>query len=105
MASAKQNTVVDTRTVTAAEANTRIKRCFRKKRPIFLWGPPGIGKSQLVEGITAEMDGFMIDLRMGLMEPTDIRGIPFYNKDTGLMEWAPPIDHHNILLSCCFLTK
>lgn len=92
MASAKKDTVVDTRTVTAAEANTRIKRCFRKKRPIFLWGPPGIGKSQLVEGITAEMDGFMIDLRMGLMEPTDIRGIPFYNKDTGLMEWAPPID-------------
>jgi hypothetical protein len=26
------------------------------------------------------------------MEPTDIRGIPFYNKDTGKMDWAPPVD-------------
>jgi hypothetical protein len=26
------------------------------------------------------------------MEPTDIRGIPFYNKDMGKMDWAPPIE-------------
>jgi hypothetical protein len=26
------------------------------------------------------------------MEPTDIRGIPFYNKEIGKMDWAPPID-------------
>jgi hypothetical protein len=26
------------------------------------------------------------------MEPTDIRGIPFYNKDLGKMDWAEPID-------------
>jgi hypothetical protein len=26
------------------------------------------------------------------MEPTDIRGIPFYNKDIGKMDWAPPVD-------------
>ena len=34
----------------------------------------------------------MIDLRMAQMEPTDIRGIPFFNKDLGKMDWAPPID-------------
>jgi hypothetical protein len=59
---------------------------------VFLWGPPGIGKSELVEGITEELDGLMIDLRLGQMEPTDIRGIPFYNKEIGKMDWAPPID-------------
>jgi MoxR-like ATPase len=26
------------------------------------------------------------------MEPTDIRGIPFYNKEVGKMDWAEPID-------------
>ena len=26
------------------------------------------------------------------MEPTDIRGIPFYNKDSGKMDWAPPVE-------------
>jgi MoxR-like ATPase len=34
----------------------------------------------------------MIDLRLGQMEPTDIRGIPFYNKEVGKMDWAEPID-------------
>ena len=34
----------------------------------------------------------MIDLRLGQMEPTDIRGIPFYNKDSGKMDWAPPVE-------------
>jgi hypothetical protein len=34
----------------------------------------------------------MYDCRLGQMEPTDIRGIPFYNKDIGKMDWAPPID-------------
>jgi hypothetical protein len=38
------------------------------------------------------MGGAVIDLRMGQMEPTDIRGIPFFNKDIGKMDWAPPID-------------
>ena len=73
----------DNRTVTSAQARKSILRAFDKNRPLFLWGPPGIGKSELVESITAELGGHMIDLRLGQMEPTDIRGIPFYNKDTG----------------------
>ena len=82
----------DTRTVTAFEARKSILRCFQKQRPVFLWGPPGIGKSELVSGITDELGGYMIDLRLGQMEPTDIRGIPFYNKDLGKMDWAAPVD-------------
>jgi len=82
----------DNRTVTAVGAHKAIMKCFRKKRPLFLWGPPGIGKSEVVAEITREMGGFMIDLRLGQMDPTDIRGIPFYNKDTGKMDWAPPMD-------------
>ena len=84
--------VTENRTVTATEAKAAILRCFDKKRPLFLWGPPGIGKSELVEGITKEMGGRMYDLRLAQMDPTDIRGIPYYNKDNGLMDWAPPID-------------
>lgn len=80
------------RTVTAIGARKSIKKCFDKKRPLFLWGPPGIGKSEVVAEITEEMGGLMIDLRLGQMDPTDIRGIPFYNKEKGVMDWAPPID-------------
>ena len=80
------------RTVTAVGARRSIQKCFAKKRPMFLWGPPGIGKSEVVADITRELGGFMIDLRLGQMDPTDIRGIPYYNKDLNRMDWAPPID-------------
>jgi hypothetical protein len=82
----------DSRTVTSTQARKSILQAFKVKRPIFLWGPPGIGKSELVEGITNDLGGVMYDLRLGQMEPTDIRGIPFYNKDTGMMDWAAPVD-------------
>ena len=82
----------ENRTVTAVGARKAIKKCFSKKRPLFLWGPPGIGKSEVVADITQEMGGHMIDLRLGQMDPTDIRGIPFFNKENGKMDWAPPID-------------
>jgi len=82
----------DTRTVTSVQARKSLLKAFNKKRPLFLWGPPGIGKSELVADIAQELGGYMIDLRLGQMEPTDIRGIPFYNKDSGKMDWAEPVD-------------
>ena len=82
----------ESRTVTSQQARKSILKAFKVKRPLFLWGPPGIGKSDLVAGITKELGGIMYDCRLGQMEPTDIRGIPFYNKDIGKMDWAPPID-------------
>ena len=82
----------DSRTVTSRQAHKSLLKAFKVKRPLFLWGPPGIGKSELVEGITKELNGYMIDLRLGQMEPTDIRGIPFYNKEIGKMDWAPPVE-------------
>ena len=82
----------ETRTVTSRQAQKSLLKAFKVKRPLFLWGPPGIGKSELVEGITNDLGGYMIDLRLGQMEPTDIRGIPFYNKDIGKMDWAPPVE-------------
>jgi MoxR-like ATPase len=82
----------DSHTITSREARKSILKAFKVKRPLFLWGPPGIGKSELVENITKELGGIMYDCRLGQMEPTDIRGIPFYNKENGKMDWAAPID-------------
>ena len=82
----------ETRQVTTVQAKRSLLKAFNHKRPLFLWGPPGIGKSELVADIAEELGGYMIDLRLGQMEPTDIRGIPFYNKELGKMDWAEPID-------------
>lgn len=84
--------VTENLTVTPNEARSRVMRAFKAKRPVFLWGPPGVGKSEVVQDLTNEMGGIMIDLRLSQMEPTDLRGIPFFNKENGKMDWAPPVD-------------
>ncbi len=56
--------------------------------PVMLWGPPGVGKSQLVSQIAAEYGVHVIDIRLSQMEPSDLRGIPFRIGD--MVEWAIP---------------
>jgi hypothetical protein len=73
-------------------ARKAIRKAIIKHRPTFLWGPPGIGKSDLVKQIGAELERDVIDVRLALWEPTDIKGIPYYNADQGKMVWAPPAE-------------
>jgi len=61
-----------------------------QKVPAFLWGAPGIGKSSIVKQIADSQGIGFIDLRLALMDPTDLKGIPFYDKDTHSALWAPP---------------
>lgn len=84
--------VSDNMTATLEEARKVVLKCVKKQRPAFLWGPPGIGKSDLVTQLAEEMGGAVFDIRMSQMEPTDIRGIPYFNKVTLKMDWAEPVD-------------
>ena len=56
--------------------------------PVMLWGPPGVGKSQIIAQVAARHDAPMIDIRLSQMEPSDLRGIPFRIEDR--VEWATP---------------
>lgn len=57
--------------------------------PGFLWGSPGIGKSDLVRQ-TAERHGLqLIDVRAVLLDPVDLRGLPRINGDNKA-HWCAP---------------
>jgi len=56
--------------------------------PVMLWGPPGIGKSQIVSQVAANNDVPVIDIRLSQIEPSDLRGIPFRSEDKVI--WAVP---------------
>jgi hypothetical protein len=73
-------------------AKKSIQKAIQKRRPVFLWGPPGIGKSDIVKQIGEDTKRQVIDVRLALWEPTDIKGIPYYNADQGKMVWAPPAE-------------
>jgi hypothetical protein len=56
--------------------------------PVMLWGPPGVGKSDMVREVAQNHQAPVIDIRLSQMEPSDLRGIPF--RVNGSVEWAIP---------------
>ncbi len=80
------------RTVGPKSGKKAIRRAFKAQRPIFLWGPPGIGKSDIIKQIGEDLEAHVIDIRLSLWEPTDIKGIPYFDATAGRMNWAPPIE-------------
>ena len=62
----------------------------------MLWGPPGVGKSQAIREIAAEIEEktkkkvHITDVRLLLFNPVDLRGIPTFNKDRTLAIWLKP---------------
>jgi hypothetical protein len=83
---------LSTRTVTVNSAKAALRHAFKRKRPVFLWGPPGIGKSDSIHQLGTEMNAHVIDVRLSLWEPTDIKGIPYFNANDNTMSWAPPVE-------------
>lgn len=82
----------DIRTVKLSRAKKHLVKAFSKKRPVFIWGPPGVGKSDLLQQIADDSNGLLIDLRMALLDPTDIKGYPYRDEATNQMMWAAPAE-------------
>lgn len=63
--------------------------------PVFLWGAPGIGKSDIVREIADDEQIGFIDLRCAQLDPVDLRGFPFVTDKQGgvgkIAAWAPPV--------------
>jgi len=87
-----KSTDISVRQVGPKSAKRSIRKAIQTRRPVFLWGPPGIGKSDIVKQIGEDAGREVIDVRLALWEPTDIKGIPYYNADKGAMVWAPPAE-------------
>jgi len=65
--------------------------------PVMLWGPPGVGKSQMIAQVAEKHNASIVDIRLSQMEPSDLRGIPF--RVDNQVEWAipsmlPDVDRH-----------
>jgi hypothetical protein len=58
------------------EAKQAIVSSYHAKQPLMIWGPPGVGKSSGVKQAAAELGVDLIDLRLPLLEPIDLRGLP-----------------------------
>ncbi len=74
----------------ASDITKVVNKLIVRKLPVFIWGAPGIGKSSIVKQIAAEQNLEFLDLRLSLLDPTDLKGIPFFNAATNEGVWAKP---------------
>lgn len=58
------------------------------RRPVYLWGPPGVGKSSVIRQAAKQLGLLVLDLRAVLLDPVDLRGLPRVDNDTA--RWCPP---------------
>lgn len=58
--------------------------------PLMIWSAPGIGKSSAIRQIAQEQNIDFIDLRLSLLNPVDLRGLPLVNKETHKAQWLEP---------------
>lgn len=73
-----------------SQAHNFVKLSVQANVPMILWGPPGIGKSSIVEQVGEEMKRHVVDIRLAQLDPTDLRGIPMPNRETMRADWFLP---------------
>jgi len=71
--STKINTITS---VSPSRLKSMIIHSIERRRPLFISGPPGIGKSDVVAEVARMQNRPLIDIRLPLLEATDIRGLP-----------------------------
>jgi len=74
----------------AQEINKSLNKLIEAQIPVFVWGSPGIGKSSIIKQIAMDKGLEFVDLRLSLLDPTDLKGIPFFDKDSNQAVWASP---------------
>ncbi len=66
-----------------------LPKLIAAQRPMFIWGPPGAGKSDTVRAVAEEGKFELRDVRLSLCDPVDLKGFPTINTVKKQMEWLP----------------
>jgi len=73
-----------------------LKVCIQNKIPVFVWGPPGVGKSHIVRQASdavgkesGQKRGFR-DIRLAIRQPVDICGVPVADLKNSTTRWLTP---------------
>ncbi len=90
MNNSKTNNPVKNTGARTTDLVATIKRNRATGIPTFVFGPPGVGKSEQVH--QAAGGDTVIDVRLSMLDPVDLRGLPTVTKgkDGSDVEWARP---------------
>ncbi len=73
----------------ASAVASALKLLVSARQPVFIWGGPGIGKSDVVRQLAQALQAPLKDIRALLLDPVDLRGLPFLGDDH-TSKWATP---------------
>lgn len=80
--------MIENHTITPNELKDVLKVSVQERFPLMIWGPPGVGKSQVTREVAEEIGYDFYDIRASLIDPVDLRGLPHI--ENGITKWAPP---------------
>tara|TARA_R110000796_G_scaffold85255_2_gene185105 strand:- start:66 stop:1079 length:1014 start_codon:yes stop_codon:yes gene_type:complete len=72
-----------------SELKSKLETLISINKPAFIWGASGIGKSEIISKVAEKLDYNLIDVRVSLLDPVDLRGVP--SVENGVTKWNPPI--------------
>lgn len=73
----------------ASDIAAGLKALIAIQQPVFLWGAPGVGKSQVVAQVAEQIGVTLNDVRAVLLDPVDLRGLPHIN-ERKQADWCVP---------------
>ena len=76
-------------TLRPSELASTLAVLVEARQPTMVWGPPGAAKSQIAQQVARDTGRQYVDVRALLLDPVDLRGIPWRDSD-GRTRWAPP---------------
>lgn len=83
--SSKKAIDAEPRSVSPTQLGPLVKATWAARRVPFIWGPPGIGKSEILQQQATAMGVAYIDVRLASKNPSQIAGVPFPVESHGEM--------------------
>jgi len=83
-------TIMREREIDIATAAIRLEMLTDAGDNVFLWGKPGIGKTDAVRQLGVRKKRPVIEFHANLREPVDVRGVPMPDLVSGVTRWLVP---------------
>ena len=77
-------------TLRPSEVAATLALLVEARQPAMLWGGPGTAKSMIAQQVAAAGNRQYVDVRALLLDPVDLRGIPWRDA-ADRTRWAPPV--------------
>jgi len=82
------NAIPNVPTISQSNMTEIMQLMMATGRPMFTWGSPGIGKSDIHRTFAEKVGGVICDVRLAQYDAVDIRGLP--DVDNDLTVWRAP---------------